>query len=478
MAGKLAQTTVSSITGILLIVAAALLAGAVAIIWVSAPRGERRRIFPRFKACTLMKVPELRPSAGLAWSRRHYPQQYEESNWRTVKFLGLNDFENERFLDVGGRAYSRQFLSTFSYTDPGAQVPQVRLQYLRSAETFVGNVTGRGLKPNFAYQLKLRGLFQDREAFERIGYAGRWRLPGPGTNYTDGDYESYDKKSEVEAYLLFDFMVTDCEGKVQKEFYADSSLHVLWNPVWQRRPGLADATAVEVVRAGTDPLVYANPRMNFSPEWVWGQGEGGAGDARGRRGVGRSYLPPARYRADVVLTEESFHGYGDAGCWATVMSAPVEFEILEQERPPVEWEVGVLVESSLSLEQAVTENITDVVCTSESLEGAVSDELPDGEFPLIAFAEELDLPGGTRYYLAAELLTTVGHWWSILVDSGEGFDEMAGYRMGPEDCSGWRKFEVEITGRTAGRKVRIAIVPPRKRRRIGVRNVAIYAIED
>ncbi|GAG21069.1 unnamed protein product, partial [marine sediment metagenome] len=131
---------------------------------------------PPADPCLPVKIPELRPSAGLAWSKRHYPEQYAASNWQKVGLEGLDDRANERFIDVRGRAYCREFISNFSYTDPDRKRPQVQLEYLKRAETFVGKLTARGLKPYFAYQIKLRGIFSDRESFERIGYLGRWRL--------------------------------------------------------------------------------------------------------------------------------------------------------------------------------------------------------------------------------------------------------------------------------------------------------------
>ena len=44
-------------------------------------------------------------------------------------------------------------------------------------ETFRGRIEARHLKPNFAYQLKLRGRYEDRRGFESIGYTGQSHQP-------------------------------------------------------------------------------------------------------------------------------------------------------------------------------------------------------------------------------------------------------------------------------------------------------------
>jgi hypothetical protein len=45
--------------------------------------------------------------------------------------------------------------------------------------------------------------------------------------------------------------------------------------------------------------------------------------------VGEVYLQPGDYSAQIILTEESFHGSGGqySGGWAAAMSADIEFNI-------------------------------------------------------------------------------------------------------------------------------------------------------
>jgi len=236
----------------------------------------------------------------------------------------------ERWCDISGNFYAAEFIEAFSYAHPGDTGPVVRVQVETVASTFRGRIEARSLKPNFAYQLKLRGNFRaDREAFERIGYIGRWRLPGDGTNYTDTDYEEYSRKQDVEAYILFDYFVTDAGGNAVREFALDSSLHVLWNA--QRQRGDIPASDVlSVIVDASNPAVYARPKDAPQVELLWAERE----KERYRSGSGGIFLPPGDYKAELVMTEESFHSSdNDGGYWATVGVCPVEFRIVSVSAP-------------------------------------------------------------------------------------------------------------------------------------------------
>jgi hypothetical protein len=314
-----------------------------------------RRAVPRL-TCRPVGVRELIPSGGLDWSRNQYPDQYDSENrrettLRPVEGVATDEFrQRQRFLDVAGRAFSRRFNSRFSY-EPGAEwSPEVRVKWRARAETFVGRLEASGLKPNFAYQVKLRGVFQDRQAFERIGRLGRWRLPGFGTNFTDADYEAYPDKSEVRSYLFFDFFVTDAAGNASKEFYLDSTLHVLYNATWQGRPRKSDTRPIMVRPGRPNSELYARPLPEVDPQEIYAESEERSPSGNTRPPVGEAFLPAGSYRAELVLTEESFHGFGDAGYWATVMRAPVEFEIIDLPHPPAgSWKsLEPIVELSLA----------------------------------------------------------------------------------------------------------------------------------
>ena len=186
--------------------------------------------------------------------------------------------------------------------------------------------TSRRLKPNFAYQLKLMGDFDDRAGFERIGKLGRWRLPGQQTNYTDRDYYGFSDKAAVEAYILFDFIITDRAGNAVRNFALDSSLHVLWNAVRQSydKEPVSPERMVRVLVDAADPWIYARPKLDVSTEEIWAERE----HARYRHENSVIQLPPGNYRAVLALTEESMHSLDrDGGYWATAFTVPIKFEI-------------------------------------------------------------------------------------------------------------------------------------------------------
>ncbi len=413
-----------------------------------------------------VQVPERRPSSGLAWSKKHYPRQYAAGNRASVELFGLENRSGERFLDIGGLAYGRQFVSGFSYTET-ARRPQVLLDYVRKAETFTGALAARGLKPNFAYQIKLRGVFSDRKAFERIGALGRWRLPDrKRTNYSDADYRDSADKSRAESYLLFDFFITDHRGSAQKEFYADSSLHVLYNSTWQRAPRVEDTLPVLVRRAAPGAGVYVRPRPHLPPQRIYAQSEG-----NNRPPVGEAFLPPGRYRAELVLTEESFHGFGDCGYWAAVMRAPVQFEIVERLRPSRGWSVVEPALAPLSLRRATVRDIVVQERGRKLLRGSVS-----GGEPSILFAEELELPEGPRYLLGFEFASDSGRDCQIRVSHPDSEKDGTRYRFRAAACRRWRRFEVEITSAVSGRRAAVQLDPAGKTGRIALRNVGIHKV--
>lgn len=425
---------------------------------------------PAADLCAPVQCPELRPSAGLAWSKRHYAEQYAGER-RTGILTGLDDRENERFLDVAGRAYSREFVSNFSYTDPERQ-PRVTVEYLLRAETFVGKLTARGLKPNFAYQLKLRGVLADPVSFDRIGYVGRWRLPGRKTNYPDDKYEASPDKDQAESYLLFDFFVTDGEGNAEKEFYADCTLHVLFNATHQSGPGPTDSPVVPAVRVDPEGTLYSNPYAEDGPQMIYAQSEQHALGRENRPGIGEAFLAPGYYVAELVLTEESFHSYGDGGYWATVMSGAVEFDVVARPRPTRRWMTHAMV-FPLSLASAQTRDMEVRTVDSSRLWGT-----PSGKRPRILFTEALDLPAEHRHLLSLEVCAAETYACEIRVDDGGGFDAGARYPIRSTGCTGWRRFDVEITGAVSGRPAFLRLDLPDDLPGVAVRNVAIHRIME
>jgi hypothetical protein len=269
------------------------------------------------------------PKEPIPVSKRPGPPRGEDqtgfilSATNALAMTGMDDPVQERWCDVAGNFYSAGFIASFSYARPCVRQPRVWVRIEPRADTLRGRLEARRLKPNFAYQIKLRGLFEDRRSFETIGRVGRWRLPGRGTNYSDLDYACYPDKASVESYILFDFFVTDGQGNAVREFALDSSLHVLWNA--SRQGGAPEwGDLVQALAIPYDPAAYSRPKRQGTAEWLWAERE----HIRYRYRDERIRLPPGEYRAELVLTEESFHSQdNDGGFWATVYRCPVGFTV-------------------------------------------------------------------------------------------------------------------------------------------------------
>ncbi len=226
----------------------------------------------------------------------------------------------ERWHDILGTPYSDGFCGTFRYDKA-----KVEIRYSRLGRTFQGCLTATGLKPNFAYQIKLRGDYAVDPVIHRyIGYLGRWRLSRTGTNFSDESYENeyYCPKSAAESYILFDYFVTDSQGKASHTFSLNSSLHVYWNDVLNSWTSYDRELQLRTFRRSGEGDAYESPPEPGEAR-IWAETE------RGRAPPGALFLPEGRYACEVVLTEESFHkSYLDGGgYWATVMAGPVRFII-------------------------------------------------------------------------------------------------------------------------------------------------------
>ena len=454
---------------------------------VADPFGHLRKPKPRVPLplrgqSSALQVLETYPSSGRAWSMKTYPEQYRDAaNLAVAPFVGVSTEddtrfpENERFMDIAGRGYSRKLLDDFSYTSPDAKRPEVRVEYLKRGETFIGRIVGSGLKPNFAYQIKLRGQWGDRKGFEKIGYTGRWRLPGRETNYSDKDYEAFPHKEQVEAYVLFDFFVTDPAGRVDKPFYLDSALHVLWNYEKQRGYQPGDTYPQTFTREGADRALYAHPKAEFSSVRLFAESEQHNRSTNNRKPVGEALLPEGNYKAILVFTEESFHGFGDAGLWATVMSAPVEFEVVAQLHPPT----GLRLKSEsgagpIDLDQAALQEIEVTSRTTTGFEGNATGDMPSVTLPVL-----FDVPEGARYLLSAELYAAGNHTWQIHADHGRGeFDSTPHYSIPSTGPRGWQRFEVEITSAVAGKPARLQLVLSRAKGPVGIRDVTVRRVVE
>ncbi|MFH0910808.1 MAG: hypothetical protein V1918_04815 [Planctomycetota bacterium] len=237
-----------------------------------------------------------------------------------------------RWRDIAGNDYAAAFCRSYSYGRA-----DVLLAYDAEGGTFQGELAAQGLKPNFAYQVKLAGIAEGRPTAvematnERLGALGRWWQLAPRQGNIK-DQEREQRKSDpafaVQGYVLFDWFVTDEAGKASAPLALTNSLHVL-RRTGEREPGEGDTAVRSYAWDGTAGGAYGGPPQKGEVR-IYGEGQ------PGRPLPGAVRLPPGRYRALVVLTEESFHEQDHplGGSWApALVSEPVEFAVREPGKP-------------------------------------------------------------------------------------------------------------------------------------------------
>ena len=215
--------------------------------------------------------------------------------------------------------------------DPPPPVGTVAYELIEGATLRI-DLTARNLKPSFAYQTKFEGRpanpypgYSDNRydaSNEALGRAGRWWCTGPDhdpMNITDRDLRFHTGHG-VLGYLLFDFFLTDADGKADATCSVDSSYHVLWRTD-QRSPTRNDGPTKAVDIAYDDDVYRDVPDFLDAPAEVYAEWE------KGRARPGTLELPPGVYYCCLMLTEETFHNlwYGDTndldgGLWAHAMS--------------------------------------------------------------------------------------------------------------------------------------------------------------
>ncbi len=258
---------------------------------------------------------------------------------------GVTAYSGYRWRDVAGNLYSDTYRNNYGYDQPGVQV-QVTFNQL--VATFHGSLAAVSLKPNFAYQLKLVG-YSDDPSNESIGFAGRWwqeewngsewtngqnlndKGDGSSPNPNDSVYLSRrdildptsptGKKYRYTAYLVFDYFITDENGDASLGFEANSSYHVLWNTQQRTRTGSDGPPKTTTFDPDTSQVAYSTDYPE-STMTVFGEWE--------RLPVGGVFLANGSYDCQIMLTEESFHGWpgGDyTGGWAAAMGTGIQFVI-------------------------------------------------------------------------------------------------------------------------------------------------------
>jgi hypothetical protein len=245
-----------------------------------------------------------------------------------------------RWLDVANQLYSTTYRVSYNYTQANVSVT-----YDTQGNTLNGTLDATNLKPNFAYQLKLVGT-SGTAANERIGLAGRWwQEEWNGTAWTNGqnlndkgngsspnpnDLVYFSRRNITDptsptglhykytGYLLFDYFITDEQGDATVLFETGSCYHVLWKTTQRTRTDddgpLKTTTFIASPSSPAYNTTYPTQTISLFGEWE-------------RLPMANVPLSPGDYTAQLVLTEESFHGDGGqyAGNWAAAMSATIQF---------------------------------------------------------------------------------------------------------------------------------------------------------
>lgn len=239
---------------------------------------------------------------------------------------------NYRFKDIGGQAFGANFINTYVYTSAS-----VTFSFDVSDNDYLsGTISASGLKPNFAYQIKLAGnpsaeavsdaekAAADDATNERLGRLGRWWRAAPNpANSIDADYD-INKNTPgyiYEGYLLIGFFVTDAAGGASLRFEGNNSFHVLWRTD-QRPRASSDGPPLAVTVPDTTGHAAYDTALAARDFSLYGERE------PTRAVPGKLAMPREHYRCRLQLTEESFHDSGAlAGSWTTALSAPFEFDI-------------------------------------------------------------------------------------------------------------------------------------------------------
>ena len=260
----------------------------------------------------------------------------------STAYFAVSDFaeSSERWADAADQIYSSDFQSIYDYFQAAVSV-----QYSVVGETLTGTLRAENLKPNFAYQLKLVGS-PGVDGNERIGLAGRWweqvwtgsawsggsnlNSKGDGSSPNPNDDKYFLRRDILDfssdtgyhykytGYLLFAYFITDGNGDATVTFETGDSCHVLWRTdVRTRTANDGPLVSATFDADGTEPAYdsdYPIQTVSIFGEWE-------------RLPMGEVDLAVGDYDCQMVLTEESFHGSGLYGYWATVMDANVSFTI-------------------------------------------------------------------------------------------------------------------------------------------------------
>ena len=249
--------------------------------------------------------------------------QLEPAHW---------DDANQRWRDIAAQPYDEAIRQNYTYAQATVELEAGPSGILRA-------LTATGLKPNFAYQIKLngkpsalRGDKGDDGANEQLGRAGRWwarqirRSDGETVRQwrsKDAEVDAWQAKGFAddehdyvfEGYLLVGYLVTDAEGAATVPLRLDNSFHVLFRTD-QRPPRPNDSTPTPHDVAATAASGWYGADLPPRTVELYAEWE------PTRALPGQLVLPTGPYRCSLFLTEESFHEReAGSGQWATVMAA-------------------------------------------------------------------------------------------------------------------------------------------------------------
>lgn len=229
-----------------------------------------------------------------------------------------------RQMDIDDNAYAGAFYQAYSYAN--ARVT-VTYQTDPANGYFVGHIEGSGLKPNFAYQLKLAGkpvsgsrgwgAFGDDRASEAIGRAARWWNDSLQANSTDSDFNRlYDnapanQRQTIYGYQFMGDVVTDAEGNVSANFDGSKALHITWQDKQNQHRDVDAGTFT--IGSQTAPYYGYGQSVPVKNIKLWYEWQSGRSHA--------VRLPSGTYNVRFLITEESFHsGLTLGGQWRTVLA--------------------------------------------------------------------------------------------------------------------------------------------------------------
>ena len=232
----------------------------------------------------------------------------------------------------------------YIYPEPNDyQLAVVTVDFEGVNDNFRASLSATGLKPGFAYQVKLEGIPAcaggNDETNERIGYAGRWscldcEASPAGNNRSDAQYEANKllpdgdpNKECIAGYLVFAYFVADQDGNADVWAETDASYRVLWC-------GPTSGSNASLYSGYTPPGSYCEDGKYCMYQDITPQIE----RATFRR------LPDGEYtNVRFVLTEESFHQ--NCGTWCSVLAGEILFEIASE--PSSSWGEAALAEASV-----------------------------------------------------------------------------------------------------------------------------------